>query len=249
MTPDGRRAAVALILAIDKRDVSSEIRVYDMDRAEPVNVPVSGFVRDLLYLEGSSGLFGIEHHPAKRHEGDSYLVRVDLETRKPRREKRLPPSARGLDYWAAGRSLLVAARNEVRTVTLPLLRSGPLFRVLGENYSVAAVGGTRILVGQAAALLLIDLSDTQQREGMPVRQRIASSSPVLDLAVAADGSRGVARLADDSVVAVGVDPLALEVVGTGLVLDRGAEEPPPLPPLVAEVLAPPETAMVELPST
>jgi hypothetical protein len=74
VTPDGRRAAVALILAIDKRDVSSEIRVYDMDRAEPVNVPVSGFVRDLLYLEGSSGLFGIEHHPAKRHEGDSYLV-------------------------------------------------------------------------------------------------------------------------------------------------------------------------------
>jgi hypothetical protein len=98
--------------------------------------------------------------------------------------------------------------------------------VVGENYSVAAAGGTRVLVGQDAALLLVDLSDPQPRDGMRWRERIAAPAPVVSLALAADGSQGVGRLADDRIVAVRFDPLSMDEVGTGLVLEQPVDRGP-----------------------
>jgi len=215
VSPDGERAAVAVLVDPDPRAPRSVIRIYRPETADPLEHAVPGRVRDLLYLEDSLGLFAIAHHPAKRHEGDCFLLRVDLETGKIRREKRLPPSARGMDHWAAANSLLVASRDEIRTISFPLLRSGPLFRIPGENYAVAALGQSRVLVGQSAELLLVDLSDPQDREGLPVRERIPMPSPVLALAVSTDGSRAVARLADDGVHPVRFEPLRLESPAPG----------------------------------
>jgi hypothetical protein len=242
VSPDGRLAAVAVLVETKGRFPASLVQVHDVDRPGPVSVSLPGLVRDLLFLDRDAGLYAIEHRPAKRGEGDSYLVTFDLEAGRSRRELRLPPSAHSLDYWATRRSLLVAARDELRTFTLPLLRSGPLFRVTGENLSVAVAGGTQVLVGQEDALLLVDLSDAQDREGLPVRERVDSRVPVVSVALAADGSSGVARLADDRVVAVGLDPLALAEIGTGIVLERPAQvlpaEPPSEPPRSVETMAP-----------
>lgn len=236
VSPDGRRAAVAVPVEGKGRAPRASIRVHAVGRDEPVTVPVQGIVRDLLFLEDGAALYAIEHRPAKRREGDSYLVRIDEGSAKAPRVMRLPPSARDLDYWAAGRSLLVAARNELRTITVPLMRSGPLFRVVGENLSVAVAGGSRVLVGQADALVLVDLDDPQERESMPVRDRIPSPAPVLSLALTADGSSGLAALADERVLAVELDPLAISDRGTGLVVDR---RPAPAPASVAVIPAEP----------
>jgi len=232
VSPDGRRAAVAVPVEGKGRAPKASIRLHAVGRDEPVVVPVQGIVRDLLFLEDGAALYAIEHRPAKRREGDSYLVRIDEESAKAPRVMRLPPSARDLDYWAAGRSLLVAARNELRTVTVPLMRSGPLFRVVGENLSVAVAGGSRVLVGQEDALVLVDLDDPQERESMPVRERVPSPAPVLSLAMTADGSSGLAALADERILAVDLDPLAITERGTGLVVDR---RPAPRPASVAVI--------------
>ena len=232
VSPDGNRAALAVALPATKgHDLSTEIRVYGIDGSVVVT-PVQGHVRDLLFADDI--LFGILHRPAKRHEGDASLVSIDLASRKARREMRLPPSARDIESWDGGRLLLVAARNEIRTITLPLLRSGPLYRVPGENLSIAAPGGTRILIGQDAALLLVDLADPQERESMPIRERLATSAPIVSLAMTTDGAGGLAGLADGRVVALTLSPLALEEVGSGLVVSRHtpsrlpSQTPPPV---------------------
>jgi len=145
-----------------------------------------------------------------------------------------------MDHWAAANSLLVASRDEIRTISFPLLRSGPLFRIPGENYAVAALGQSRVLVGQSAELLLVDLSDPQDREGLPVRERIPIPSPVLALAVSTDGSRAVARLADDGVHPVRFEPLRLESPAPG---PAPIEAPPSAPPAdraeAEELVSPP----------
>jgi hypothetical protein len=249
VSPDGRRAAVAVLAEAKGRGPSAVVRVHAVGQGEPVIVPLQGIVRDLLFLDDDTALYAIEHRPAKRREGDSYLVQIDDESRKAQRVMRLPPSARGLDYWAARGSLLVAARNELRTVTVPLMRSGPLFRVVGENLSVAVAGRTRVLVGQDDALLLVDLADPQQRESMPVRERVPAPAPVVSLALAADGSSGVAALADKRVVAVSLDPLAIAERGSGLVVDRRpAPTPAPVTVIPPEPTPPPpEPSRTEIP--
>jgi len=217
-----------------------------------VVTPAQGQVRDQLFVDDV--LYGILHRPAKRHEGDTSLVSIDLAERKVRREMRLPPSARGIESWDGGRLLLVPSRNEIRTITLPLLRSGPLYRVPGENLSVAVVGGTRILIGQDAALLLVDLADPQERDSMPIRERLATPAPVVSLAVTGDGAGGLAGLADGRVVALTLAPLALDDVGSGLVVSRQAPtrpipSPPPVTPPVVELPPPaPEQPAPEPPA-
>jgi hypothetical protein len=226
VSPDGRRVAIGELISEEGRPPTTLIRVHDLDRAEPVDVPLRGLVRGLVDLGLPTGLFAIEHRPAKKREGDTYLVQLDLETRKPPRVMRLPPSARDLEFWPGGRSLLVAARNEIRSVTLPLIRSGPLYRIPGENYSIAIIEGTRVLVGQADALLIVDLADPQSRESMPIRERIETPAAVISLALAGGGTSGMAGLADSRVVALRMDPLAFDDVGSGFVVERRTQAEP-----------------------
>jgi len=244
VSPDGNRAAVAAALPAAKgRELSAEIRVYGIDGSVVVT-PVQGHVRDLLFSDDT--LLAILHRPAKRHEGDAYLVSVDLASRKAKREMRLPPSARGIESWNGGRALLVPTRNEIRTITLPLLRSGPLYRVPGENLSIAVLGGTRILIGQDAALLLVDLADPQQRESMPIRERLATPAPVVSLAVTGDGASGLAGLADGRVVTLTFAPLALDELGSGLVVSSQLPtEPVPAPVQLPDQAPVQATAAVE----
>jgi hypothetical protein len=148
-----------------------------------------------------------------------------------------------MDYWPAANSLLVASRDEIRTISFPLLRSGPLFRIPGENYAVATLDRSRVLVGQSTELLLVDLADPQDREGLPVRERIPIPSPVLALAVSTDGSRAVARLADDGVHPVGFDPLRLESPAPGPAPIAAAPETES--PVLSEPAEPPASSLAQ----
>jgi len=217
VSPDGRRAAASVAGAEGGR--RGTILLYSIDNAEPVEVEVAGIVRDLLFEPDSMTVLGLLHRPAKKREGDTYLIRLDFDAPKPRRMLHLPASARGMDYWPFRGMLLIAVRNEIRLLTLPGLRSGPLYRIPGENLAVASLGeGSKIVVGQDDALLLVDLDDSPGEEAMPVREERAVSRPVRSLAAANDGSRVLARLEDGTVWSILTGPLRAEQLDGGAML-------------------------------
>ena len=220
VSPDGRRAAVALPTKGGDRTV---LRLHSLDAVEPTTIKIPGLVRHLLFGDDDSSIYALEHRPAKRHEGEAFLIRIGLHSLEIEARLRLPPTARWIEPWRERQSLLIPARNEIRTITLPELRSGSLFRVLGENLCLRAIGGTRVLVGQDAALLRVDLSDAQGREGMPVRERIAMPAPVVFIDLEQTGRHAIAGLADGTDVSVSLDPLPPEPVES-----EAATEPLPV---------------------
>jgi len=145
------------------------------------------------------------------------LKRIDIADGKSRGIMQLPATSSALDYWPARASLLVAARNEIRTVRLAGMRSGPLFRIVGANLAVTALAGsTVVLVGQERELLLVNLDDRSDEDGMPVRERVPVSSPVASLASLPDGDGALALLSDGSLHRVSFEPLTTEIVGSAL---------------------------------
>jgi hypothetical protein len=246
---DGERAAVAL--AADEQNRQTRVLLFDMAADQPAEVSLTGVVRDLLFEPGGAAVLGLLHKPAKRREGETYLVRIDFQTAKSRRVLRVAPSARALDFWSTRSMLLVAARHEIRTFSMPELRSGPLYRVVGENLAVASVGaGGRILVGQEDALVEVDLDDRPGENSMPLRDSLATPEPVVSLAAAADGSRVLARLAGGAVYRVSRGPLSIEAVGAGSVVAKREREAPPAtsPPAPAEPEVTPAAPSEETPA-
>ena len=69
-------------------------------------------MRVLLFVEPGSSLYALQHRPAKKREGETFLVTIDFDTLEVRRVSRLPPSARGLDYWPRENALLVVRRDD-----------------------------------------------------------------------------------------------------------------------------------------
>jgi hypothetical protein len=190
-------------------------------------VRINGRVRDLIYA-GPDRLYAVVHRPAKRGEGASDLVRIDIDSGKARPEMRLPPSARALEHRPLEHSLLVAVRDEIRSVALsPRVRSGPLYRLPGENLALALIDDRRLLVAQDAALLLIDLNAPQTRSGTPVRDRLPCPTPIVALSAAADEGTALAGLADGRLATVGSDPLSLTDAGSGIVVRWRPPGPPP----------------------
>lgn len=230
ISPDGRRAAVAVLT--DEENRRTTVHLHSLDAAEPASVELAGRIRDLLFSPVDDSVFGLLHRPAKKREGDAYLMQIEPGGKKARRALRLPPSARGLDHWPARSALLIAARNEIRTLTLPDLRSGPLYRVTGENLAVVSLGATsRVLVGQKNGMVLIDLDDPPGAVEMPVRESLTTPHPVISLAADAEGHRALARLSDGSVYDVGLSPLRISEAGSSIAIaSSGARPaPPPLP--------------------
>jgi len=231
---DGNQAAYALNVG-DKKHLRAIVRLSSVERPETLELVLKGRVVDLLFSSDGALLFAIQKRPPrKRRSGESFLLLIETETLSSRRDLYLPATSRGLAYWPARNALLVASRDEIRTLLLPDLRSGPLFRIVGENRSVASIGGSRILIGQDERLLIVDLADRPGADEMPVREVVAVDAPVVDLAIDRSGGPGLARLADDRVIRVGIDPLSVEDAGqesssTAAAADP-APPPPPLPP-------------------
>ncbi|HKQ61840.1 MAG TPA: hypothetical protein VJS92_11135 [Candidatus Polarisedimenticolaceae bacterium] len=251
--PSGTQAAVAL--PSDDERFATRLRLASLDSPQPLDLDVPGEVRDLLFALDGATLYAIEHRSAKRGAGESYLLAVDVDSLKARRALRLPSSAGALDHWPERGALLVACANEVRTLLLPDLRSGPLYRIGGANLAVSSLGGSRVLLGQTDAVLLVDLADRPGQLEMPVRDRVSAPAAVADLAAAADGGSALARLEDGRLFTVAFRPLRLEPQdGGGMVASSPPEAgrstvpaeavepelPPPPAPAPSPTTAPPE---------
>ncbi len=219
VAPDGTRVAVATTHRAGK-DARSILRVVP-GAGQATEVELAGEILDLLFTPDGSEILVLKQQPAtKKRAATSVLLRVDAAHLESRRETHLPASSRSLSYWAERHALLIVSQNEVRTLLLPGLRSGRLFRIPGDNRAVEVIGGSRALVGQAERLLWIDLDAPQGHDEMPLLAAIPVESPVVDLVRAADGSSGLARLADERVLRVRTAPLALEEIGRGWIWNR-----------------------------
>ena len=187
----------------------TRVRIAWGDSGETVELVVADHVRDLIFTPDNR-LYGLVHKPAKRNPGLCHLFVIEPGSRRTRRLLRVHPTAQSLEYWLERRLLIVPGLNEIRTFALPDLRSGPLYRVLGINLTLVTLDASGLaLVGQGDALALIHLGDAPTREGLPVRERFETPTPVVSLGRVDDGARLLALLADDTVHEITLDPLSV----------------------------------------
>jgi hypothetical protein len=222
----------------------SLIMFYSTVQPESARIEVAAQVRDLLLAPDGSSALALLHKSAKKREGDTFLVRVEPSTGKAKRLLRLPPSAVDLAYFPVRDSLLVACRYEIRTLLLPDMRSGPLYRVGGGNRAIAALGrSSRVLVGQEDRVVLLDLDATHGRDEMPVEGELPLPQPVNTISAAEDGSYALVTLADYSVHRIDVATLALIEPPEPEEMPAAIEEEAPAEPeqpVVAEIIEEPE---------
>jgi hypothetical protein len=251
LSDDGHRAAAAF--AAETKGDRATVRLLDAGDREPTDLEMPGAVRAVVFGDRSDVLYVLLHREAKKREGDSYLVRIEFDTLKARREMRLPGSARALARYSQGGALLVASRNEIRTILTPDLRSGKLYRVPGENLALRSLPRSdRVLLGREDGLWLVDLGSRPTEDGMPVLERLTSPAAVDALATSRDGKRGLARDADGGLLTFWLQPLrAVPEVPADyrppVVATRAPAppEPPPAPePTPAE--PEPETIVAEV---
>lgn len=261
---DGRNAAASY--PDPEKSRRSIVKVFSTYRDEPLLLELNAVVRSMLFSPDGLQVFVATYRPAKKRLGEAQLSSLDVAQGKSRAVMRIPPTSSCLDYWPARASLLIAAENEIRTVRLAGMRSGPLFRIPGPNLAVAALGGsTAVLLGQDRELLLVDLDDPPGEDSMPVRDRAPVPAPVAALAAAPDGSSALARLSDGSVLRITFDPMKIERVGSAVALAALPKQvssteiamaplpvPPPEPlaiepPAADETASDPETAAAATP--
>jgi hypothetical protein len=206
ISADGTRAATATLVPGKKPRTS--VALYSTSAPSPRRFEIAGVVRDLLYMPEGESVLGIQYRKAKRREGDAQLLRFEPDQPKPRRLVRLPATARDLDFWWERDVLLISCSNEVRSLLMPHLLSGPLYTIPGENLAVASIpGSSMIVLGREDGLILVDLEDPHGLEEMPVRESVALNQPAIALSASPDGSYVMARLADDSVYEWRIDSL------------------------------------------
>jgi len=209
LTTDGSVAAASIVQQLKELKFRSTIQLYRSGTDGPAQVTMSGVVRDLLFGPGGESLFALFHLPSKKRPGDVDLLMIDATSLKTKRRLRMPPSALGLAYWPDGEALLIICAHEIRSVLLPDLRSGPLYRLIGVNTSATVLDGARLLVGREDGLSLIDLRDPPGEDEMPVRLRIDTDQPVVQLAANRDGSSILVRMLEGGIASVDLAARAL----------------------------------------
>ncbi len=229
---DGRIAAVGAPDPLKPKH--GIVRVFTGDETAVNDVRIKGRVVALSFDRWGETLFALGHRVGRKGVLDAFVDRIDLATMKPVRLVTLPASAMDMDLWIHGSSLLIACENEIRTVGLPQGRSGPLYRVLGDNLAVASLPGSdRVLLGQTDRIVLVDLSDPQGRDAMPTRGTLDVPAPVKAFAAAPSGEKSLLKLDDDRVYTLNIDPFELTAAGSGRIIawpgEPVAYEPPPPP--------------------
>ncbi|MCP3979853.1 MAG: hypothetical protein GY716_11140 [bacterium] len=242
--PDGRRAAV--VTFDPENEQRSSLSLHSVDTDEPLTIDFAGAARDALFTPDGAAVFLLVHRVAKKKRpGETYLHRVDLDPLRNRRLLRVSYSARDMDLWASEGMLLIVARDELRSFRLPELRSGPLFRIIGENLSVAWLGDSRVLIGQADGVALADLGDRSEREGLPLRGRLFANSPVVALAAGPDGTSVLVQMLDGTVETLHFDPLRFAggdgTANSATVVEARPLTPAPTPEVDSAAARPPAT--------
>lgn len=239
ISEDGSRAAAAFLDA--KKNQASIVRLADASTAA-AEIPVRGVVRALAFDAEGGELLVVADRRSKRTIGETFLQRIDTASRESIREIVLPRDARDLAVKDE-RTLLLASDDEIRTFAMPAFTSGPLYRLDGANLALATVPGTsRVVVGREDGLLLVDLRDPQDRDGLPVRERVATAGAVAEIVVSSDGRTGWARLTEGTVYRFGLDPLSLgdaegRAAWIGWVGEAGDAAPAPAAETVKPVAA------------
>jgi hypothetical protein len=172
------------------------------------------------------------------------LTPIDLRSGRLAPAIDLPVSARGIALGAGEASLLVAARDELRTFTLPGLTSGPLYRVPGDNRAVAPLtGSTRVLVGRGASVMLVDLAAAQGREGLPAIETVETGATVKVIVSAPGEPSAIALLENGEAATIGTDPLTMTPRGPALAIAwPGVKAPAAVPAPVPVTVAAPVVA-------
>lgn len=251
ISPAEDRAAASFMANGSGKRPQSRLVLATDPKAAAVEQLLPGRTRDLLFTVDGQTLLVLQHRSVKRTEGNAYLLRLPLDgTARRRPPLRLPPTAHAMVWLDQGRTLLIACHNELRTLGWPDLRSGPLYRVPGSNQALAVLSQTELLVGRTAEIVRLDLQDPPERHGLPARERLATSYPVVDLIPAtADEPHPMARLADGTWHVVELEPLRLHpgaspnaarfVTLAPAPAERRAPRPKPTVPPSAPADAPP----------
>jgi len=210
-------------------DASRSVLVFARGDGKSQSVPLAGRVLGLALSGDGRAAFAIVRMLDRKGVLRSVeLTRVDLATGRDAQAATLPATARGLAFSRGGSTLLVAARNEIRSFQLPNLASGPLYRVLGDNVGLVPVGeASQVLVAQPTRVVRADLAGTQGRDGLTLSDETLSPGPLGGL---------MAVVGDLGAVALG---------GPGerwCVRGGTPSEPPPVPTAVVEAAptAPPD---------
>jgi len=213
LTNDRSGAAAAGPLGAERKERSTLVVATG---GEPkLTAQVEGEVRALRFGPDGALYVLLGRVRGKSDPGEAFVRRVDVASAEKPLEIRVPATAADMDLSPEGNALLVACRNEIRVVTIPDMRSPRLFRVEGDNRSIAAVSGTsQVVLGRTDGLVLVDLGDPQPREGLPVRERVPFEAAVTSLAAAPDRPALLARIADGRTLDVLLDPLRTEPRGT-----------------------------------
>ncbi len=250
---DGTSAAAAFERPMERERGKRrfEIRV-SVQGAAPRILEVDEAVRALRFGPTGESLYALVHRkPTRIDSGGTSFARLGAPPSRIERTVRVPLDAHDFDLSADGTAALVASRDEIRVILVPDLRSARIFTVAGENLSLAALpGGDRVLVGERDGIVLVDLSDRQTREGLPIRDRVQTSAPVAALAAAPDGSAALVRLADSRTFTLRLNPLRLEAPTTSAAIFWTGERIPYVmsvpPPAAAPPPAPEGDAEIEI---
>lgn len=192
-------ATFAVSGPVDERGRASTVRLLDASGAETGAAELPGALLALQFDPAATRVFALVERPARRGAGDRELHAVDLPALETRRLMRVPRGTADLDVWTQENALLLALPDQVRTVLLDGLRSGPLFAIPGPNRALASLGGgSLVLAGQDDALLLVDLADPPGRDAMPVLERWDAPAPVVSIVAERDASGARVELADGS---------------------------------------------------
>jgi hypothetical protein len=178
------------------------------------------------------------------------LTRIDLTTARASFGASLPATARGVAFGAGGASLLVAAKDEIRTFQWPQLSSGPLYRVLGDNVGVAPVANSkRVVVAQAGRLAVADLAAAQGRDGLPLSNETVLTSPLRTMLASVGESGPIIVAVDGQNLCVQMDslpaggaPAALPAATPPPEEPSPSEPAPPIPPTTVVAVAAPSAA-------
>ena len=228
---------IAVVSIGSTGDVPVSALRYARGDEPPRAVPLVGRLVGLVAAGDGSACYAVVRMSGKKGIVRTVeLLRIDLRTERVSSVATLPMTAVGLAITADGATLLVAAKDEIRTFSIPTVASGRLYRVAGENVGVSAIeGSSYAVVAQRSRVGLVDLSAPQGRDGLELKEEAAAPAPLRGL-LASAGEGGPVAQGDGALAwRVRIGDLPAEPV----VVPPPPPEPPPQPP---PEVAPSETA-------
>lgn len=224
----------------------SEIRTSrDIHRIETRGLAVA-----LALSSDARVLYAVERRRPKRGSPSAALTRWDLATGKRIAEIVVPPDSTSIALDPATGGVVLGAPGEIRTFVGERLASGNLYQLPGDHRAAVPLpGGPRLVVGDDDAIVLVDRSSPQTRDGLPVLERVPVAAPVASIAVSPDGTEALVRLADGAVLLATFEPLAVEDRGRADAIAWLGEPAPAIPdPAPTPLPVPPAPTPVAVPS-